>query len=86
MIKSIDPELHLKISKYLGEVPGRRDSEVKRHLLPETPTYSAGKLRIRNGGDVFRTRHVSKRSGVLERKNCYVRVRPLIHIKLDNND
>jgi len=37
--------------------------------------YSAGKLRVRNGGDNFWTTRMSHRTGQLERRNCYIWVR-----------
>ena len=73
-IKHLEPELHTRIANYLGQVLGKRTSKVKRHFGPQTQAYSAGKLRIRNGGDNFRTKLVSRWSGRLERRNYYIRV------------
>ncbi|KAF8833262.1 hypothetical protein BDN67DRAFT_917366 [Paxillus ammoniavirescens] len=69
--RGIDPELQQKIANYIGQVLGKRSSEVKPHLPPVS--FLAGKLRIRNGGDTFRTKQVSRGSGDLARRNCYVR-------------
>lgn len=75
-IKHLEHELYTKITKYLAQVLGKRSSEVKCHLSPASVSgYCTGKLRIQNGGDIFRTKHTSQRSGSLERRNYYVRVR-----------
>ncbi|KIK79589.1 hypothetical protein PAXRUDRAFT_834023 [Paxillus rubicundulus Ve08.2h10] len=71
VMKGIDPNLQEKIAQYIGQVIGRRSSEVKRRL--PSPSLSAGKLRIRNGGDTFRTKQVCRRSIALSRRNFYVR-------------
>ncbi|KIK97904.1 hypothetical protein PAXRUDRAFT_807196 [Paxillus rubicundulus Ve08.2h10] len=70
--RGIDQILQGKIAKYIGQVLGKRGSEVKHHLA--LPLFSAGKLRIRNGGDTFRTKQVAHRSGNTARRNCYVKV------------
>ena len=51
VIHVIDLELRQKIAVYITQVIGGRLSETMR-CLP-TPTYHAGKVRIRNGGDCF---------------------------------
>ncbi|KAG9309107.1 hypothetical protein JVU11DRAFT_11000 [Chiua virens] len=56
----------------MAQVLGVRSSEVKHHL-PQVVTFYAGKLRIRQGGDTFRTKQVTRKSGAPVRKNCYVR-------------
>ncbi|KAF9224599.1 hypothetical protein BS17DRAFT_766586 [Gyrodon lividus] len=70
-MKAVDPESQEKIAQYIGQVIGRRSSEVKR-CLP-SPSFSAGKLRIRNSGDAFRAKQICHRSTALSRRNFYVR-------------
>ncbi|KIN97153.1 hypothetical protein M404DRAFT_161136, partial [Pisolithus tinctorius Marx 270] len=75
MAHKLDCDLHERIARYLGQVLGKRSSEIKKQL-PALVLFTAGKLRVRHGGDLFRTKEVSHRFGALERRNCYVRVGP----------
>ena len=70
-IKQLDTELLMKIAKYLAQVLGKCESEVKCHLSPQMAAYHAGKLRIQNGGDNFHTKQTSHQSGALAQRNCY---------------
>ncbi|KAL4072416.1 hypothetical protein V8B97DRAFT_2023570 [Scleroderma yunnanense] len=46
---------------------------VVRRQLPTVALFTAGKLRIWHGGDLFWTKQVSHRLGTLEQRNCYVK-------------
>lgn len=74
-VYKLDQDLQERIARYFGQVLGKRSSEVKKRL-PTVALFTAGKLRVRHGGDLFRTKQVSRRLGALERRNCYVRVSP----------
>ncbi|KAI6001303.1 hypothetical protein EDD15DRAFT_2159011, partial [Pisolithus albus] len=66
-----DPSLQQKIARYVAQVIGKREGEVKKRL--PLPTLFAGKFRIRGGGDFFRTTTSSRRPATPERRNCYVK-------------
>lgn len=70
-----DPSLQSRISQYVAAVIGGREGEVKK-CLP-LPFLFAGRLRIRGGGDVFRTKAVIQSASGPVRRNCYVKVRSL---------
>ena len=72
MIHAMNPELRRKIAAYVTQVIGERLSETMRRL--PTPTYHAGKVRIRNGGDCFQTEQLCRKSGTTVWRNCYVKV------------
>jgi hypothetical protein len=71
-IRNVDEDLQRRIAVYITQVVGGRVADMARRL--PNPSYFAGKFRIRNGGDTFRTQEACQRSGTLARRNCYVRV------------
>jgi len=75
-VPKLDLDLQERIARYFGQIFGKQSAEVKKQL-PTAALFTAGKLRIWHGGDLFWTTQVSRRLGALERRNCYVRVRPL---------
>lgn len=73
-----DPSLQYKIAQYVAAVISGRDGEVKKRL--PLPFLFAGRLRIRGGGDLFRTKAVIQSASGPVRRNCYVKVRSPVFI------
>ncbi|KAH7917964.1 hypothetical protein BV22DRAFT_1187293 [Leucogyrophana mollusca] len=67
----IDLNLRRQLATYYAQVLGKRSSEVSRRL--PVMLSSAGKVRIRQGGDSIRTRLASRNLEQPERKACYIR-------------
>ena len=72
-IKNAGEDLQRRIAVYVTQVVGGRIADMACRL--PIPSYFAGKFRITNGGDTFRTQEACRRSGTSERRNCYIRVR-----------
>ena len=68
-----DPELRTRIATYLGILIGRKRTEIAKHLPPTMSLW--GKMRIRHGGDAFRSTFITKRNhGTPGRNNSFGRV------------
>ena len=73
--QAADPFVQKSVSHYIGQVIGKRVFDVQKQL--PIPTFFAGKFRVRDGGDLFRTSASSHRPRTSVRRSCYVRVRPV---------
>jgi hypothetical protein len=74
-----DQLLRERIARYFSLVIGGRRTEIAKHLPTIMPSW--GKMRIRHGGDTFRTASTARRNNASTagRNNSYIRVRNWVH-------